>query len=88
MLEFNHHLYLSPVCSIQNADEEDKGKTNKCLNMENFKPKYKFYEELRDLRKDKYFILKLRQSPGIKRRQSAKEVEERRDLNYQNESKA
>ncbi|XP_025076580.1 arrestin domain-containing protein 2-like isoform X2 [Pomacea canaliculata] len=34
-----------------------------------FRPKYKFFEEVRDSRKDRFLILKLRQSPGVRRRQ-------------------
>lgn len=34
-----------------------------------FRPKYKFYEEVRDSRKDRFLILKFRQSPGVRRRQ-------------------
>ncbi|RUS76289.1 hypothetical protein EGW08_015961 [Elysia chlorotica] len=53
-----------------------------------FRPKYKFFEELKDIRKDKYFILKLRQSPGIKRRLLGNEAESRADSEAVNESKA
>ena len=53
-----------------------------------FRPKYKFFEELKDIRKDKYFILKLRQSPGIKRRLLGNEGESRADSEAVNESKA
>ncbi|XP_021342876.1 arrestin domain-containing protein 17-like isoform X2 [Mizuhopecten yessoensis] len=35
---------------------------------EEFKPKYKYFEDLRDIRREKDILLKLRQSPGIKRR--------------------
>jgi len=33
-----------------------------------FRPKYKYYEDMRDIRKEKEVLLRLRQSPGVKRR--------------------
>ncbi|KAK7116244.1 arrestin domain-containing protein 2-like isoform X2 [Littorina saxatilis] len=51
-------------------------------NADDFRPKYKYYEEVRDSRKDRFLILKLRQSPGVRRRQimgSAEPGESRTD---------
>ena len=31
-----------------------------------FRPKYKYYEDMRDVRRDKEIVLRFRQSPGIK----------------------
>ena len=33
-----------------------------------FRPMYKYYEDLKDYRKDRETVLRLRQSPGVKRR--------------------
>ena len=39
-----------------------------------FRPKYKYYEELRDPRKDKEIVMRFRQSPGVKRRREKAKV--------------
>ena len=39
-----------------------------------FRPKYKFYEELRDPRKDREIVMRFRQSPGVKRRREKAKV--------------
>ncbi|XP_005092707.1 arrestin domain-containing protein 3 isoform X2 [Aplysia californica] len=76
-------------CSTLISDDDIGGETNRSMNDDNFRPKYKFYDELRDIRKDKYFVLKLRQSPGVKRRQMVTEGgESRTDSDAVNESKA
>ncbi|XP_041365500.1 arrestin domain-containing protein 17-like [Gigantopelta aegis] len=46
--------------------DSDEPKEGQCVE---FEPKYKYYEEIRDIRREKYYILKLRQSPGVRRRQ-------------------
>ncbi|XP_050400299.1 arrestin domain-containing protein 17 isoform X1 [Patella vulgata] len=40
-----------------------------------FRPKYKYYDELRDVRREKHYILKLRQSPSIRRKQLIEKAE-------------
>lgn len=47
---------------------------SKNVDME-FRPRYKYYEDMKDIRKDKEVLLRLRQSPGVKRRrEKAKQV--------------
>ncbi|CAG5125938.1 unnamed protein product, partial [Candidula unifasciata] len=72
------------VCSTDFGEED----YNRSTIEDSFRPKYKFYEELRDIRKDKYFVLKLRQSPGVRRRIMVNEGESRADSETANESKA
>ncbi|KAK7486831.1 hypothetical protein BaRGS_00021978, partial [Batillaria attramentaria] len=43
--------------------------TKSSTETDSFQPKYKYYEEVRDSRKDRFLILKFRQSPGVRRRQ-------------------
>ncbi|KAH9518393.1 hypothetical protein Btru_016704 [Bulinus truncatus] len=62
-------------CSLDYGEQEVKYSSNDDV----FRPKYKYYEELRDIRKDKYFVLKLRQSPGAKRRLMINEGESKTD---------
>jgi hypothetical protein len=38
-----------------------------------FKPKYKYFENIRDLRRDKDLIVKFRYSPSLKRKNKEKE---------------
>ena len=38
-----------------------------------FKPKYKYFENIRDLRRDRDLIVKFRYSPGLKRKNREKE---------------
>ena len=79
------------LCDDTSSDTTaDTATPNKVPTSQKFRPKYKFYDELRDLRKDKYFLLKLRQSPGVKRRQAEKDLESRGDtlIAGANESKA
>ncbi|XP_059179376.1 arrestin domain-containing protein 17-like isoform X2 [Physella acuta] len=71
-------------CSTDYGEEESK----QTIKNDVFHPRYKFYEELKDIRKDKYFVLKLRQSPGMKRRLLTTEGESRTDSDAVNESKA
>lgn len=73
-------FFFCPECTTDFGEED--------LKEEPFRPKYKFYEELRDIRRDKYFVLKLRQSPGAKRRLLANEGESKADSEAVNESKA
>jgi len=47
----------------------DGGAAHNPIETDDFRPKYKYYEEVKDSRKDRFLILKLRQSPGIRRRQ-------------------
>ncbi|XP_076443275.1 arrestin domain-containing protein 17-like isoform X2 [Babylonia areolata] len=47
----------------------DGGAAHNPMEVDEFRPKYKYYEEVKDSRKDRFLILKLRQSPGIRRRQ-------------------
>lgn len=76
--------YLSSECATDFGEED----YNRSTIEDSFRPKYKYYEELRDIRKDKYFVLKLRQSPGVRRRILANEGESRADSETANESKA
>ncbi|GFR64902.1 arrestin domain-containing protein 3 [Elysia marginata] len=85
-------LQLKQVSSVEEVQEcvQDytEGNEEESSADEIFRPKYKYFEELKDIRKDKYFILKLRQSPGIKRRLLGNENESKGDSEAVNESKA
>lgn len=60
-------------CPLTGGEEQgDEGTTEL---PEDYRPKYKYYEEIRDARKDRYYLLKLRQSPGIRRRQLVAKAE-------------
>ena len=41
---------------------------------EEVKPKYKYFEDIRDPRREKDVVIKLRQSPGIKRRKEKEKL--------------
>ena len=85
-------MRLTPACVVPPADSHPEcegvavegGAANHPQDAADFRPKYKYYEEVKDSRKDRFLILKLRQSPGIRRRQvlgSAEPGESRTDTN-------
>lgn len=67
-------LYLSLVVNerpiLSEEEQTDSSFIHGCsknVDME-FRPKYKYYEDLKDYRRDREVVLRLRQSPGVKRR--------------------
>ncbi|XP_060569015.1 arrestin domain-containing protein 2-like [Ruditapes philippinarum] len=62
-----YKLSERPIISEdENVDSFIHG-CSKNIDME-FRPMYKYYEDLKDYRKDRETVLRLRQSPGVKRR--------------------
>ncbi|XP_071096238.1 arrestin domain-containing protein 2-like isoform X1 [Haliotis cracherodii] len=60
-------------CPLTGGEEQGEDGTTELP--KDYRPKYKYYEEIRDARKDRYYLLKLRQSPGIRRRQLVAKAE-------------
>ena len=70
-----HKLHLIVnfvVCEkpLQSEDDIAESYIHGCGKSEDmeFRPNYKYYEDIRDIRREKEVVLRLRQSPGIKRR--------------------
>lgn len=51
-------------CTRSEAEEEE------------FRPKYKYFEDIRDIRRDKDVLLRLKTSPGAKRRKNKDKKQE------------
>ena len=63
-----------PIVQDEGVNDSFIHGCSKNVDME-FRPQYKYYEDMKDVRKDKEVLLRLRQSPGVKRRrEKAKHV--------------
>lgn len=61
---------------IVSDDEHTNSFIHGCSKNEDmeFRPMYKYYEDMQDFRKDREVVLRLRQSPGVKRRREKAKI--------------